>query len=189
MSKRRVRISKFLSYILRHAPERFNLSLDEYGFAPVDDVLKVLQTRYHSVSREDLLEIVRTDPKGRYEIAGDRIRAQYGHSIPIAVKSAEVVPPEHLFHGTAERNVAAILQEGLKPMRRRFVHLSTSSDEAMKVGRRHSANVVILRILTRKARQSGVRFFREGSIYLAERIPPDCIELDDSSDPDLFYGC
>ena len=172
-----IKISKFLSYLLRHGAGEFNLSFDEHGFSSIGDVLKILQGRYRNFDRNDLFDMVSTDPKGRYEIKGDKIRACYGHSISVRPVSESVIPPEFLYHGTAGRNVNFILKDGLRAMNRRFVHLSLGPDDAAKVGRRHSANVVMFKILAGEAYRAGIRFYRESDTYLATHIPARFIHV------------
>jgi 5-formyltetrahydrofolate cyclo-ligase len=63
------------------------------------------------------------------------------------------------------------LREGILPKGRRYVHLSLDLDEAYKVGRRHSQKPKILVIKAREAYKEGIRFIRQGEIYLSEYIP------------------
>jgi putative RNA 2'-phosphotransferase len=171
------KISKFLSYVLRHAPESFGLALDAHGYASIESVLKTLRRRYGQFEMEDLRRLVKMDTRGMYEIVGDRIRARYGHSVDAAPGSAPVRPPEVLYHGTAARNLNRILRDGLRAMRRQFVHLSTNVEDATAVGRRHSQNITLLKIWALKAHETGVEFYREGSVYLVKGVPPAFIEM------------
>jgi len=180
MNRRYVRISKFLSFVLRHGSEEFNLSMDEYGYAVVDDIVKIIRGRYRDFNRDELRAVVDADAKGRYEIAGDRIRACYGHSLAVSTRAKAVEPPEFLYHGTSGRSLPLILRDGLMPMTRQYVHLSVTPEEAVKVGRRHSSNVILLRIRARDAHESGVEFKAEASVYLVRRLPPEFIEVIES---------
>ncbi len=171
------KISKFLSFLLRHGASDFDLNPDEFGFVQVEDVLRILRSRYGYFRLEDLESIVQTDAKQRYEIVRDRIRARYGHSIEVSSKVAAVEPPEYLYHGTAARNIPLILRDGLRPMRRRFVHLSLNRDDAVEVGKRHSEKASIIRVRARSAWESGIEFFRESDIFMSRGIPPEFIEI------------
>jgi putative RNA 2'-phosphotransferase len=166
-----------LSYVLRHGAHEFGLTLDEHGFVPIIAVLKVMRDHHREISRQDIENIAMTDAKGRYEIVGDSIRARYGHSIPVSAKAVPAEPPDGLFHGTAGEHVQAILREGIRPMSRQFVHLSMTKSEAAAVGRRHSCNVVILKVHAKKAQDAGVAFVREGNIYLVKHVPPEFVEV------------
>jgi putative RNA 2'-phosphotransferase len=117
--------------------------------------------------------------KQRHEIDGNRIRALYGHSAPGRIAKALGVPPAVLFHGTAVASVPAIVADGLRPMRRQYVHLSVDRDTACSVGRRKSAAVAVLVIRAGEAHQHGARF-RPGNqmVWLADYIPPAFIRED-----------
>jgi putative RNA 2'-phosphotransferase len=177
MKNRYVRISKLLSYILRHGPGDYGLALDQYGYAPVKDIIEIIRSRYRNFNREDLQAIVEADAKGRYELAGDKIRACYGHSVAVAARAEAVEPPDFLYHGTSGKSLPLILRDGLLPMTRRYVHLSVTPEEAAKVGRRHSSNVILLRIHARDAHRFGLSFLSEASVFLTGHIPPEFIEV------------
>lgn len=176
LGKERVRISKFLSLILRHEAAKFGVTLDEHGFADIDSVLSVLRKSFPDFTQDDLQELAAHDEKGRFEITGDKIRARYGHSIYVKPMAEPTEPPEILYHGTSRKAAQRILEQGLHPMSRRFVHLSGTIEEARKVGRRHSRDVVIFEVKARAARDAGIDFFAEHDTYLAEYIPADFLE-------------
>jgi len=183
VDKRDTKISKFLSFLLRHGVEEFDISHDEHGYAPIESIMKILRARYKAFGIDDLLRIAHADPKGRYEIDGDRIRARYGHSVSVTARAAPECPPEVLYHGTASRNVSLILRDGLRPMRRQYVHLSAGSEDAVSVGRRHSRKVVILRVRAADAHRAGVEFLKEAGVYLARHVPAEFIELLETDQP------
>ena len=146
MNRADVRLSKFLARILRHAPESAGLMLNREGWADLDDVVKAARERRLATGIEDIERVVRTNDKRRFALSADqrRIRAVQGHSTAAVQRTFEAVwPPELLWHGTAERNVVAILSEGLKPGSRHFVHLSPDRETALRVGRRHGRPVLI----------------------------------------------
>ncbi|MBI2706205.1 MAG: RNA 2'-phosphotransferase [Actinobacteria bacterium] len=76
MSKLSVRRSKQLSWLLRHSANEAGLSMDEAGWADVEEVLVVLD-----MTRANLLDAVETNDKGRAQLDGARIRACQGHSL------------------------------------------------------------------------------------------------------------
>jgi len=119
---------------------------------------------------------VENQKKRRFEIKDDKIRALYGHSV-LKISYKESEPPEFLYHGTSRKNVNRILKEGLKPMKRKYVHLSLSREEALEVGKRHDRNPQILLILSKKAYERGIKFYKAGDIYLTEHIPPEFIKV------------
>ncbi|NJE09378.1 RNA 2'-phosphotransferase [Thermococcus sp. MAR1] len=174
----RVKVSKLMAYILRHSPGEFGLKPDMEGFVPLDDLVRALQTVYPGVMEEFVREIVENDPKGRYEIRGGKIRARYGHSFEVTLNHEEDRETKILYHGTPRRNLERILREGLKPMKRQFVHLTTSKIEALETGRRHGKDVVLLIIDAECLRRKGLKVYKAGrNVRIAKRVPPECIIL------------
>ena len=153
--------SKFLSLILRHKPETIGISLDEHGWAGVQDLIAgVNHTEGHFLDVETLERIVRTDEKQRYSFNEDHtlIRANQGHSIPADVELQEQTPPDILWHGTGEKYAASIDVQGLIRKSRLYVHLSSDMDTARKVGSRHG-KPVIYEVDCRKMAEDGFVFF------------------------------
>ncbi len=166
----RVRISKYMSYLLRHNPE--NLRMDEYGFVSLDELLEKIREHF-PVDRRLITEIVRGDDKGRFEIVDNKIRALYGHSIPVNLRLEEDRDNRVYYHGTTPNAALKILKEGLKPMGRRWVHLSPTVDVAREVGYRRTRRPVILEINADAARRDGVKFYKATEkVYLCGVIPP-----------------
>ncbi len=170
---KRVRISKFLSGLLRHYPERFGIKLDRYGFADISEILQII-----NIDRLTLEAIVALDKKNRFEIVGNKIRARYGHSIDIDYRWSESENvPAILYHGTSPKNVESILRIGLLPMRRREVHLSESIADAIEVGKRHSKNPAILIINAEKMIRDGYEIRKKGKVYTTDFVPRDYLKV------------
>lgn len=175
--QRSVGLSKFMSFVLRHKPENFGLRLDPFGFVYIRDLLLVLQNRYGKVLLSDIERVVKNCPKGRFEIRGERIRARYGHSVEVQLDTQPSEPPENLYHGSSPAMKNTILAEGLKPMKRRYVHLSKSREEALQVGSRKSKSPTVFAIKAREASKKGIKFHDMGVVVLGEFIPSEFIEL------------
>jgi len=179
LSRRYRELSKHLSYLLRHHPEKGELAIDNKGFAELDKVLDSLDATKHSwASKKDIEFLIENSSKKRFEIKNGKIRALYGHSIDVEIKQSEK-PPVKLYHGTSPNALSSILDEGLKPMGRKYVHLSISKEEAIEVGKRHHPEPVLLKIDSSKAWKDGIEFFRRGDLYLTEYIPSKYINTDD----------
>lgn len=167
-------LSKFLSLILRHKPETIGITLDSHGWADVDElILKVNQTGRYALDKVLLEEIVRTDNKQRYSFSEDhsRIRANQGHSIQVDVDLEEKIPPGILYHGTGEKSVASILQQGLKPQSRLYVHLSPTLEVAQQVGSRHGKPVVF-QVDAGKMSADGIHFYlSKNGVWLVKEVP------------------
>ncbi|MBE3558310.1 MAG: RNA 2'-phosphotransferase [Ktedonobacteraceae bacterium] len=174
-----VRLSKAVSYALRHHPEEFGLRLDKDGWVPVNDLLVALRQRHSSwqdLTPDDLAEMIARSEKPRFEMRDGRIRAFYGHSIAQKIHKTPSLPPAVLYHGTTPQASRTILQQGLKPMRRQYVHLSTDLATARRVALRRTSTPVILRIDARTAHQHGILFYPGNSqVWLADPIPPTFI--------------
>ena len=174
-------LSKEISYALRHAPWEYELELDEEGFVPIEQLLHALNENKdydRPVTKEDLEEIIRTSDKKRHEIVGDRIRALYGHSVPQVIKKEAGTPPDILYHGTNEFCVEAIAKDGILPMARQYVHMSTDTQMAETVAKRRKGRMVIMRIDAKQAMADGIEFFvGNDRVWLAKHIPPQYISV------------
>ena len=173
------RISKLLSWALRHAPTEAGIALDEAGWADVDALLKALAARGERVERDLLDEIVATNDKRRFTFSSDlaRIRASQGHSVAVDLGLAPSAPPERLYHGTVARFLPAILEEGLRPGARRHVHLSATPEVAVEVGRRRGEPVVLAVAAAAMAR-AGCPFYRsDNGVWLVDAVPPEHLEV------------
>lgn len=177
MNKKFMRISKFLSFILRHHPEKVGINLETQGFADLNEILMILNKRYSDlglemITKDTLIEMMKASDKLRFEIVENKIRALYGHSIKIKMilNEAENLP-DKLYHGTSLKAYKNIQEEGLKKRGRQYVHLSKDINTAIQVGRRHSKDIVILEIDVKSAEKNGIKFYKAGDVYLSEDIP------------------
>lgn len=186
MDNSSIKISKFLSLVLRHRPELIGVQLDCAGWVPIETLLEACARSGHAISLETLRRVVRHNDKQRFAISenGLKIRANQGHSIKVNLDYEPIEPPEFLFHGTARSSLESIQRHGLVKRKRHHVHLSADTQTALKVGRRHGSPVV----LTVKANlmwQKGFTFYRSNNnVWLTERAPAEFIVF-----PDSLVGC
>lgn len=174
------RISKFLSLVLRHQPEVIDLTLDENGWAEVDELMEKCARYERSFTLDELMEMVETNDKKRFIFNEDktRIRANQGHSIEIDLALQPQQPPEFLYHGTAEANIPSILENGIEKRSRQHVHLSQDRETAIKVGMRHG-KPVILTIETGKMHEAGIPFYlSENNVWLTDFVDARYIRND-----------
>lgn len=172
-SKNQIKLSKFLSLILRHQPEKIGLTLDAQGWVSIAQLLSQAQAHGHTLSHTALLEIVAHNDKQRFAISTDglRIRANQGHSLAVDLALLPQTPPDVLFHGTASRFLAKILAEGLQPMQRHHVHLSTNADLALSVGARYGLPQ-LLWIDAKQMAADGYSFYcTENGVWLTDHVP------------------
>ena len=171
------RISRFLCYLLRHAPKEYPLAIDGEGYAAWNDVVEVVQNRFGDVTQAEIQSVVTGLDKKRFELKDDRVRATYGHSFPVQLGLEGVEPPPELYFGTARDLAQSILRDGLKPRDRRYVHLSSSLPDALAVGKRRDPTPAVIVVDARTAHAQGVRFFAAGPLFLAESVPPKFLSL------------
>ena len=172
--------SKFISLILRHKPEEIGITLDEHGWANVNELIAgIAKTQPFDMSM--LEEIVITDEKQRYSFNEDKtlIRANQGHSIPVDVELEQKTPPELLYHGTGEKYTASIDVQGLIPKSRLYVHLSPDYDTAVKVGSRHGKPVVYT-VAAGEMQKNGYAFYQSvNGVWLTKNVPVEFLRKED----------
>lgn len=172
------KLSKVVSHALRHEPKNYGLILGKDGWVPLDSLLSGLKkiNWLNEVKEEDISLMIELSEKKRHELKEGMIRALYGHSAEVELAYIENTPPTKLYHGTSKSSLPLIMAEGLKPMKRQYVHLSLNKNLAYEVGRRKDKEPVILKIDAEKAFTDGVKFYFADNIWLAEFVPVKFIE-------------
>jgi len=171
------RISRFLTFLLRHRPKEYPLAFDAQGFVAWPDLVQLVQDRFQDITEDEIRAVVTDSEKKRFELRENRVRATYGHSFPVALGSEAMEPPSQLFYGTARDLAQSILRSGLRPRDRQYVHLSASLEEAQDVGRRHDPAPAIIVVDAKRAHTEGVQFFASGPLFLTENIPARFLSL------------
>jgi putative RNA 2'-phosphotransferase len=175
---RRIAISKFVSYALRHGADELDLELATGGWAEVEAVLAIAGQRLGPVSRRDLELVVRRCDKQRFGFDDglERIRAHQGHSLTVPLELEPQSPPALLFHGTHRRVLDAILKQGLLRGSRQFVHLSVDEDTARRVGARRGAPVLVRVDAARMHRDGHVFHRADNGVWLTEAVPSSYLD-------------
>jgi putative RNA 2'-phosphotransferase len=171
--KENTRLSKLLSYILRHKPGVIEIDLDQNGWANVDELINKLNQKNVHINFELLKYVTDTNNKKRFAFNYDfsKIRASQGHSIKVDLEYIEKEPPEILYHGTVEKFIPEIFKEGLKKMGRHHVHLSADKATAMQVGERRGKPVILI-IKSGGMFKNGYKFFlSDNGVWLTEHVP------------------
>ncbi len=180
MDKHRlIKISKYLSRHLRHAPHDLGLELEPGGWVAVEDLLQAGRQHRFPISRAELDEVVAGSDKQRFAFdeTRARIRANQGHSVEVDLQFEAIEPPAVLYHGTGHGNVASIMESGLCKMKRHHVHLSGDVVTAIKVGQRHGRPVVF-RVDAAAMHAAGFVFFRSANgVWLVDAVPPQYLNL------------
>lgn len=182
---RLVKISKYLSYHLRHRPDKIGLELTSDGWVAVNELLAAAKKDRFPISRDELEEVVANNDKKRFsfDAKGKYIRANQGHSVEIDLQLEPTIPPDVLYHGTGEGAVESILNTGLNKMSRHHVHLSKDINTARTVGKRHGRPVVFA-INAAKMQEAGYNFYcSENGVWLVDMVPPEYLAIASSSQP------
>jgi putative RNA 2'-phosphotransferase len=174
-------VSKFLSLILRHSPEKIGLKLDENGWADVDELIEKCNKKgsQNQMTAELLDYVVENNDKKRFAFNEDKtkIRASQGHSISVELDLNETEPSEYLYHGTVAKFLENIKKEGLQKMSRQHVHLSKDLETAIKVGSRRGA-AQILTVRSGAMYKDGFKFYlSENNVWLTDEVPAKYIEF------------
>lgn len=170
--------SRFLSLVLRHRPEAAGIVLDEGGWIDVDTLLRGLASVGRPLTRDQLQRLVRESDKQRFAFSSDgrRIRANQGHSVPVELGLPSARPPSILYHGTVERSLSSILEQGLRPGQRHHVHLSADRTTAIKVGSRKGKPIVLQVNSAAMVAEGHVFYVSDNGVWLTDRVPPAYIE-------------
>jgi len=170
----KVKVSKYMSYLLRHNPE--NLKMDRHGFVSLKELLEKTRERFH-IGDKSIINIAERSERKRFEIVQGKIRALYGHTIPVELGLREDKIVKVLYHGTTSDAASEILKTGLKAMKRRQAHLSPTVDVAIRIGLRRTKDPVVLQIDAEAARKNGARIFKAtDTVYLCSYVPSEHIK-------------
>ena len=177
-SKTQIKLSKFLSLILRHQPEKIGLTLDAQGWVSIEQLLSQAHAHGQLIRHAELLDIVAHNDKQRFAISTDglRIRANQGHSLDVDLALTPQTPPDMLFHGTASRFLPKILAEGLKPMQRHHVHLSTQAQTALSVGARYGLPQLLWIDAKQMATDGHMFYCTDNEVWLTDHVPVSYIQ-------------
>ncbi|MFW9929179.1 MAG: RNA 2'-phosphotransferase [Candidatus Thorarchaeota archaeon] len=184
------RLSKYLSLILRHKPEVVEASINDNGWLnlSVEQLAQKIsadsEKSFSWVTSKDIEEVVKTDPKGRYEIATDNksIRATYGHSIKAEGLLDSISPieelPEILYFGCSNSEINNLLRLGINNSDRKYIHLSSRKNDALAIARkkfRRDARVVSINLID--LAQSGVKCKKITElVFIVESVPPQFVK-------------
>ncbi len=172
-------LGRTMAGVLRHFPQRYGLEMDDHGWVDLQDLVTAIRIRHKKfrfLKPHHIVAIVQTDPKGRYRFDEGRVMATYGHSLDLDLQlPTEDIPPV-LYYPTTEEESAILLEVGLRPADRQWVHLSDTLDSAMEAGQVRTAHPVILEVDADKARESGIVIKKAGKVvYITDEIPPDYV--------------
>ncbi|MCL7414626.1 MAG: RNA 2'-phosphotransferase [ANME-2 cluster archaeon] len=176
-TERTERMGRFISGGLRHFPDDLGLGMNQHGWVDIDVLIDVMMTRYPWASENRLIGLVESDVKERYQIDGNKIRARYGHSIDVDMDFPENDLPE-LFYGVSQEEADMIMEIGIRPVRQRYVHMSTTYEKAVEAASVHTEDPVIFKVDAFTAMNDGIVMMKANElIVLSEEIPPEYLEV------------
>lgn len=180
------KIGRTLAAILRHG--KFGLEMDPQGYVSTRDVLAKIRERNPRMNwlrTRHLEALVDTDPKGRYVVTNGKIRATYGHTIPLDIRlDCENIPDELFYPATAEE-AELLLESGIFPADRAMVHLSLTYRDALRAGSVRTDDPVILVIDTGMCMELGSDIGKAArTVFLCRSVPADAIDIADPEDWD-----
>lgn len=172
------KLGRYLTFVLRHRPQSIGLSVTLQAWADIDTLIHCSALAGVEFTHLELQQVVNEDNKQRfaYNMDQTKIRASQGHSFTVDLQLTNQEPPATLYHGTAERFVDSILQQGLLPQKRHAVHLSTMVATAVAVGSRYGKPVV-LKVAAQDMHAAGYTFqCSENGVWLTNTVPVKYIE-------------
>ncbi len=173
-----VKISKFLSLVLRHQPQKIGLTLDSAGWVSVQELLTACNAQSVSLTQDELESIVQNNDKQRFAFSEDglRIRANQGHSVEVELEYKPTEPPPILYHGTVDLFLPSIKENGLVKGNRHHVHLSAEVKTAEIVGNRRG-KAVALEVLSEQMHEDGYAFYLSANgVWLTDTVPPQYLK-------------
>lgn len=161
-SKHNVKLSKGMSYILRHGAVKHGVPIAEDGYVKLTDLIVAEGVKSSKPTLQDILDCVETNDKKRFEIKTDPegeeptlenlyIRAAQGHTIKkikeenLLTKITFPYSYPTIVHGTYSKVLEPILSEGLCKMSRLHIHLAKgyAGDKNVISGMRGSCDVFV----------------------------------------------
>jgi putative RNA 2'-phosphotransferase len=176
---RLIKISRYLSKHLRHAPSRIGIQLAPGGWVPVSELLDACQKNNFPLPLAELKQVVAHNDKQRFSFdeTGTLIRANQGHSVEVDLQLEPAVPPDILYHGTGSTAVESILSQGIRKMSRHHVHLSADIQTARKVGARHGIPAVLAVDAAAMQQDCHTFYCSDNRVWLVDMVPPNYLKL------------
>ena len=183
-------MARKLALVLRHAPEKFDLEMDINGWIDVRDIVRKFKDggrrRQHWLRPHHLVAISETDPKGRYEVRGNMMRATYGHTVEIELDLPSSDIPDSLYYPCEPGEARNLVEVGISPGDRAHVHLSASIRHAAEAGRVHYDDPSIIEVDTARMVASGETIWHAGvTVYLSESVAGEYLSIVGRDDPEL----
>jgi len=168
------KLGRIVSGALRHFNRDLGLEMDVHGWVGIEALSEAVRQRYPWSDESVLEAMFASDIKQRYQVEGERVRARYGHSVPVELDHPDNTQPL-LYYGTSEEEFDSILKVGIKPHSQTYVHLSKTLESAVEVACVRTDHPVILRIDATGMQSKGIQILDASPLCLALEVPPEFI--------------
>jgi putative RNA 2'-phosphotransferase len=176
-------LGRIMAGVLRHFPEKLGIMVDGHGWVDISEFVEAVgisRSGFQWLKEHHVEAIAMTDPKGRYQIDGGMIRATYGHTIDVRLDDLPAAEIDEFYYPVTEEEIDIILEGGLNPIDRKYVHLSGSLEKAVEAGKVRTEEPLILRIDGKKAKENGIAIYKAGNdVYVTDRIDAQYISKAD----------
>lgn len=173
------KLGRLMAGILRHG--RFEPEMDNQGFVKIKDIVNIVKEnnpRMHWVRTHHIVAMSDTDPKGRYQVVRDSIRAMYGHTMQLELGLNTEDIPDVLYYPTTFEEMDIILETGLVPSDRAMVHLSLTYDDAFRAGAVRTEDPAILEVDCKKCFDEGYDIGKAAkTVFLCKHVPANCLKV------------
>lgn len=169
-------LCRFLEYVLGRRPDEFGLVPSIEGRVPLKDLLQALHEEegWGHIRQANINELLMGRGRGVFDLSEGSIAAAERYFSGPAETDVDSLP-KRLYSAVRTRAHPVVMEKGLVAAEGKWIVLSESTAMAQRMGRRKDPDPVVLEIGTIPARTGGACFFSFGDLFLAKRLPPDCI--------------
>ena len=156
-------LSRIIAGALRHFPDKLGLNMDGHGWVEISSLIDAIGTSrsgFNWLRLHHIKALVDTDPRGRYQIDGGMIRAKYGHSIDVELDDLPESDHDEFFYPVTEEESDIVIEGGIHPVDRKWVHLSNSLTKAIEAGKVRTELPMVLKVDGKHARKDGVKIYQ-----------------------------
>ncbi len=158
--------------MLGRSPDEFGIVPDREGFVGLKELLQAVHEEedWRYVRQSHINEVLLGKDRGLFELDGKRIRATGPHW-RLDPENPSRSLPKVLFTTVRRRAHPVVMEQGLRSGEDRYVVLASDRDMALRMGRRHDQEPVLLEVMAGRAKNEGVVFYSFGTLFLCHRIP------------------
>jgi putative RNA 2'-phosphotransferase len=103
MNKRLTRISKYLTFILRHEPQSIGLQTDADGWLNIEELVSSAQASGKSITIEQVREVLALSEETRFEVSEDDLRIRDCEPLANKIAPTTKVPKPNVWSKSKKR--------------------------------------------------------------------------------------